>query len=96
MGVDKLLKSACENGTVLSGISAGSICWFDSGHSDSMSFYNPRKWKFINATGLELIKGIHCPHYNGMSRGSHEEKGHGFHVGSGIQRNRFTVIHDEP
>ena len=69
LGVDKLLISAYENGTVLSGISAGSICWFDSGHSDSMSFYNPRKWKYINVRGLGLIKGIHCPHYNSMTRG---------------------------
>jgi dipeptidase E len=69
MGVDKLLKSAYEKGTVLSGISAGSICWFDSGHSDSMSFYNPRQWKYINVRGLGLIKGIHCPHYNGRTRG---------------------------
>ncbi|PYY11819.1 MAG: hypothetical protein DMG69_03045 [Acidobacteria bacterium] len=44
LGVDKSLKSAYENGTLLSGISAGSICWFDSGHSDSMSFSNPRNW----------------------------------------------------
>jgi dipeptidase E len=69
LGVDKLLISAYENGTVLSGISAGSICWFDSGHSDSMSFYNPRKWKYINVKGLGLIQGIHCPHYNSMTRG---------------------------
>lgn len=69
LGVDKLLISAYENGTVLSGISAGSICWFDSGHSDSMSFYNPRKWKYINVRGLGLIHGIHCPHYNSMTRG---------------------------
>jgi dipeptidase E len=69
LGVDKLLKSAYENGTVLSGISAGAICWFDSGHSDSMSFYRPRKWKYINVKGLGLIKGIHCPHYNSMTRG---------------------------
>ncbi len=68
LGVDKLLKSAYENGTVLSGISAGSICWFDSGHSDSMSFYNPRKWKYINVRGLGLIQGINCPHYNSMTR----------------------------
>jgi len=68
-GVDKLLKAAYENGTVLAGISAGSICWFDSGHSDSMSFYSPRKWKYINVRGLGLIKGIHCPHYNSMTRG---------------------------
>ena len=69
LGVDRLLKAAYENGTVLSGISAGSICWFDSGHSDSMSFYNPRKWKYVNVKGLGLIRGIHCPHYNGMTRG---------------------------
>jgi dipeptidase E len=69
LGVDKLLISAYKNGTVLSGISAGAICWFDSGHSDSMSFYNPRKWKYINVKGLGLINGIHCPHYNSMTRG---------------------------
>lgn len=68
-GVDKLLKSAYENGTVLSGISAGAICWFDSGHSDSMSFYNPRNWKYINVRGLGLMSGILCPHYNSMTRG---------------------------
>ncbi len=68
LGVDNLLVSAYENGTVLSGISAGSIGWFDSGHSDSMSFYNPRKWKYINVRGLGLIKAIHCPHYDGMTR----------------------------
>jgi dipeptidase E len=69
LGVDKLLISAYERGTVLAGISAGSICWFDSGHSDSMSFYHPRKWKYINVKGLGLIEGIHCPHYNSMTRG---------------------------
>ncbi len=69
LGVDKLLKAAYENETVLCGISAGSICWFDSGHSDSMSFYNPRKWKYINVKGLGLIQGIHCPHYNSRTMG---------------------------
>jgi dipeptidase E len=60
LGVDKLL---------LAGASAGSICWFDSGHSDSMSFYNPRKWKYINVKGLGIIPGINCPHYNGRTLG---------------------------
>ncbi len=69
LGIDKLLRSAYKNGIVLSGISAGAICWFDSGHSDSMSFYHPRKWKYINVKGLGLVKGIHCPHYNSMTRG---------------------------
>jgi dipeptidase E len=69
LGVDKLLKSAYEKGTVLSGISAGSICWFDSGHSDSMSFYNSRKWKYINVRGMGLVHGTHCPHYNSSTQG---------------------------
>jgi dipeptidase E len=69
LGVDRLLKAAYEKGTVLSGISAGSICWFDSGHSDSMSFYNPRKWEYINVKGMGLIQGIHCPHYDSKTLG---------------------------
>jgi len=69
LGVDKLLRRAYANGTVLSGISAGAICWFDSGHSDSMSFSNPRDWNYINVRGLGFIKGVHCPHYNSRTRG---------------------------
>jgi dipeptidase E len=69
LGVGKLLIAAYKNGVVLAGISAGSICWFDSGHSDSMSFYNARKWKYINVKGLGLIQGIHRPHYNGRTLG---------------------------
>lgn len=69
LGVDKLLKAAYRKGTVLCGISAGSICWFDSGHSDSLSFHNSRSWKYINVKGLGLIKGIHCPHYNSRTLG---------------------------
>lgn len=69
LGVDRVLKAAHQRGAVLAGMSAGSICWFESGHSDSMSFYHPRKWKYINVRGLGLLKGIHCPHYNGMTLG---------------------------
>jgi dipeptidase E len=35
LGVDALLKQASESGTVMCGGSAGAICWFDGGHSDS-------------------------------------------------------------
>jgi dipeptidase E len=69
LGVDKLLRAAYADGIVLAGISAGAICWFDSGHSDSMSFYDPGNWEYINVKGLGLISGVHCPHYNGMTRG---------------------------
>lgn len=73
LGVDKILKTAWEKGIVLCGISAGSICWFESGHSDSMSFYNPKKWEYINVHGLGFIKGIHCPHYDSETLGVHRK-----------------------
>lgn len=74
LGINKLLKAAYHKGIVLCGISAGSICWFESGHSDSISFYNPKKWKYINVRGLGFIKGIHCPHYNSETIGIKRKK----------------------
>jgi dipeptidase E len=78
LGIDKILKTAWQKGIVLCGPSAGSICWFESGHSDSMSFYNPKKWEYINVRSLGFIKGIHCPHYNsetlGVPRKNHFSK----------------------
>jgi len=69
LGVDKLLKAAGKRGTVLCGLSAGSICWYEDGHSDSMSFYNPKKWDYILVKGLGFLKGTHCPHYDGATLG---------------------------
>jgi len=62
-GVDKLLKTAYQKGVVMSGLSAGSICWFKYGNSDSKKFLNP-KASLIKVTGLGLIKALNCPHYD--------------------------------
>ena len=35
LGMDNMIRTAMKEGTVLTGGSAGAICWFDSGHSDS-------------------------------------------------------------
>lgn len=74
LGIDKILKEAYKRGIVLSGISAGGICWFDTGHSDSISFYHPNKWEYIKVRGLGLLRGIHCPHFNGETRGIKRRK----------------------
>ncbi|QSX06631.1 peptidase E [Sedimentibacter sp. zth1] len=71
--VDEYLKEAYEKNIVLSGISAGSICWFEFGHSDSNSFNNVGWWDFTRAYGLGLIKAAHCPHYNEKGRESFDE-----------------------
>jgi dipeptidase E len=73
-GIDKVLKRAYDKGIILSGVSAGAICWFESGHSDSIKFRDPKKWKYINVKGLGLIKGIFCPHYNGGKHGVSRRK----------------------
>ncbi|OGS27053.1 MAG: hypothetical protein A2297_10305 [Elusimicrobia bacterium RIFOXYB2_FULL_48_7] len=62
-GVDKLMKQAYQKGIVISGVSAGALCWFNYANSDSMKFYN-RKNKMIKLHGLNLIKAFFCPHYS--------------------------------
>ncbi|MEL7650011.1 MAG: peptidase E [Sedimentibacter sp.] len=67
-GVDKSLKEAYKNGKILSGLSAGAICWFKSGHSDSQSFYTKDKWDYIRVEGINFIDAMICPHYNEDTR----------------------------
>lgn len=66
LGVDTLLKQAHERGIVLSGVSAGAICWFKSGNSDSLKFKNPDA-DYIKVSGLGLVNLLCCPHYDGES-----------------------------
>ena len=69
LGVDELLRDAFDRGAVLCGVSAGAVCWFERGHSDSMAFYDRERWKYIAVTGLGLVEGMVCPHYNGRTYG---------------------------
>lgn len=62
-GVDQVLREAYRRGIVLSGMSAGSICWFRHGSSDSRRFANPAA-ELIKVSGLGLIEALHCPHYD--------------------------------
>ncbi len=66
LGVDKALRKAFDQGIVLSGLSAGAICWFSYGHSDSRMFTskNGESWPFIKVKGLGLFNFIFCPHYH--------------------------------
>jgi len=62
-GLDKILKKAWDKGIILSGLSAGSICWFRAGTSDSRRFNNPDA-DLIKVSGLGFIPAIHSPHYD--------------------------------
>ncbi len=63
LGVDKILYEAYEKGIILSGLSAGAICWFKYGNSDSMRFSNS-KAEMIRVKGLNIIDMLLCPHYD--------------------------------
>jgi dipeptidase E len=68
LGVDALLREAATRNTVLCGLSAGMLCWFAYGHSDSMSFYSPDDWEYIRVKCLGLLPFTGCPHYDGEAR----------------------------
>ena len=75
-GVDVLLRAAWERGAVMCGGSAGAICWFDGGHSDSLdptSVLNPKPnmseeeastWSYVRVAGLGLVPALCCPHHD--------------------------------
>lgn len=75
VGLDQKLRRIYQEDTaVLSGISAGAICWFDCGHSDSESFEKTEGWNFIWAEGmLGFFPQVYCPHYNEPGRDSFDE-----------------------
>jgi len=58
-GIDTILRKAYDKGIILAGGSAGSLCWFDGGYSDS----RPRELSIIK--GLGFLDYSHSPHYNG-------------------------------
>ena len=64
LGVDKLLNQARLQGTVLCGLSAGCICWFRQGNSDSRKFADASNDTLIKVRGLDYVDALVCPHYD--------------------------------
>jgi peptidase E len=61
-GVDTALRDAWQAGVILAGPSAGAVCWFEGGTTDSFS-------PALDALddGLRLLPGSFCPHYDSES-----------------------------
>jgi len=58
-GLDDVLRQAWNAGVVLTGVSAGAICWFTGGTTDSFGLVlRP----FTD--GLAILPGSYCPHYD--------------------------------
>jgi dipeptidase E len=59
-GFDEVVREAWDQGTVLTGWSAGMICWFEAGVTDS---FGPQLEGMRD--GLRFLPGSACPHYDG-------------------------------
>mmetsp|Transcript_32541 Transcript_32541/g.74879 ORF Transcript_32541/g.74879 Transcript_32541/m.74879 type:complete len:321 (-) Transcript_32541:175-1137(-) len=77
LGVDRLLRTAWERGTIMCGGSAGGICWFDGGHSDSLDPATVLRakeappgdeekaaWEYVRVAGLGFVPALCCPHHD--------------------------------
>ena len=62
-GFDTILREAWEAGVLLTGWSAGMICWFEAGVTDS---FGPQLEGMRD--GLGFLPGSACPHYDGEER----------------------------
>lgn len=63
-GLDQILRRVWESGVVLAGISAGSICWFRGGTTDS---FGPELRAVTNGLGL-------LPYHNGVHYDSEDSR----------------------
>ena len=57
-GIDTVLRKAYDKGIVMAGGSAGSLCWFQGGTTDS----RPKDLTIVKCLGF--IAASHCPHYH--------------------------------
>jgi peptidase E len=82
-GVDQILREAWDAGIVLTGGSAGSLCWFECGTTDSFNLHELAPLH----DGLGFLPGSHCPHYDGEEQRRplyHALIGDGFPAGIAI------------
>jgi dipeptidase E len=61
-GFDRILREAWQEGVLLTGWSAGMICWFEQGVTDS---FGPQ---LAAMDCLGFLPGSACPHYDGEER----------------------------
>jgi dipeptidase E len=88
-GVVDILRQAWESGVVLTGVSAGAICWFEQGLTDSFSDHlRPLEC-------LGFIPGSCCPHYDGepQRRPSYHKLLTSEEIRAGVAIEDWTGVH---
>ena len=88
-GLDVIMRKAWEKGIVLAGTSAGSLCWFEQGITDSL----PGALSVLNCLGF--LPGSNCPHYNDESqrRPSYQKFIAAGHIKPGIAQDQCVALH---
>ena len=88
-GVPALLREAWESGVVLTGVSAGAICWFEEGITDSFSD------GLRPLPGLGFLSGSCCPHYDSepQRRPTYHRLLANAEIAPGIAIEDWTAVH---
>jgi dipeptidase E len=88
-GLPELLREAWEKGTVLTGVSAGAICWFEQGVTDSWA------GELRPLDGLGFLPGSCCPHYDGEAdrRPSYHRLLGSGEIATGVAIEDWTGVH---
>src|SRR3970040_472573 len=88
-GVTEILREAWESGVVLTGVSAGAICWFEQGLTDSFS----GELRLLDCLGF--LPGSCCPHY--ASEAQRRPSYHKFlasgEINAGVAIEDWTGVH---
>lgn len=86
--MDEVLWEAYNKGIILSGISAGAICWFEQCVTDSV-------WPLGVLEGMSMLKGSCCPHYDSEPerRPTYLDKVNKKEIIPGIALEDYTAAH---
>ena len=95
LGVDKVLKKAYRKGIVMSGRSAGALCWFRHGISGEPPTKGRRFYGYRRITGLGLIDAAFCAHYQDRREPFKVFLQQFGGVGIGLDDSQAMVVQDE-
>ena len=85
----ELIIKAYNSGTILCGLSAGAICWFEKMYSDSGT---TEKYNIFE--GIGLLKGVVSPHYNHRVADFDEVIKNNFEKGYAIEDKAALIFED--
>jgi dipeptidase E len=94
LGVDTMLLNAYKKGTIICGLSAGAICWFEKMYSDS-GVKASGEGNYCIYNGLGLLKGVISPHYNHREKDFDEIIVNNFEQAYAIEDNAAIIFENE-